>query len=41
MLCTTDINISNQIRTQTGAAERQFSSLDTNSYCYVITIMFN
>jgi len=38
MLCTTAINTSNTIRTQTGAAERWSSGLDSNSCCYVITI---
>jgi len=38
MLCTTAINTSNTIRTQTGAAERWSSGLDTNSCYYVITI---
>jgi len=41
MLCTTAINTSNTIRTQTGAAERYSSGLDTNSCYYVITIAFN
>ena len=41
MLCTTAINTSNTISTQTGAAERLFSSLYTNSCYYVITIAFN
>ena len=33
MLCKTATNTSNTIRTQTGAAERQSSGLDTKS-CY-------
>jgi len=41
MLYTTAINTSNTIRTQTGAAERQSSRLDTNSCYYVITIAFD
>ena len=44
MLCTTAINTSNTIvsrPTQTGAAERQSSGLDTNSCYYVVTIAFN
>ena len=41
MLCTTVINTSNEIRTQTGAAERSSSGLDTNSSYYVITVAFN
>jgi len=41
MLYTTAINTSNTIRTQTGAAERYSSSLDTNSCYYVITTAFN
>ena len=41
MLCTNTINTSNTIRTQTGAAERKSSGLDTNSCYYVITIAFN
>ena len=41
MLCTTAVNTSNTIRTQTGAAERWSSGLDTNSCCYVITTAFN
>jgi len=41
MLCTTAINTSNTIRTQTGAAERKSCGLDTNSCCYVITVAFS
>ena len=41
MLCTTAINTSNTIRTQTGTAERESSGLDTNSCCCVISIAFN
>jgi len=40
MLCTTAINTSNTIRTETGA-ERYSSGLDTNSCYYVISITFN
>ena len=38
MLCTTAINTSNTIRTQTGAAEHLFGGLDTNSCYYVIAV---
>ena len=38
MLCTIATNTSNTTRTQTGAAERQSSGLDTNSCYYGITI---
>jgi len=41
MLCTTAINTSNTIRTQTGSTERYSSGLDTNSCYYVITTAFN
>ena len=41
MLCTAAINTINTTRTQTGAAERSSSGLDTNSCYYVITIAFN
>jgi len=37
MLCTTDINTCGMIRTQTGAAERHSSGLDTNSCYYIRT----
>ena len=40
MLCTTAINTSNTIRTQTSAAECYSSGLDTNSCYYVINIAF-
>ena len=35
MLCTNAINTPNTIRTQTGAAERHSSGLDSNSCHYV------
>jgi len=35
MLCTTAINTSNTIRTQTGAAERHSSGRDSN-LCYYV-----
>jgi len=34
MLCTAAINTSNTTRTQTGAAERYSSGLDSNSCCW-------
>jgi len=37
MLCTTATNTSNTIRTQTGAAERESSGLDTKS-CYCASL---
>jgi len=37
MLCTTDINTCGMMRTQTGAAERHSSGLDTNSCYYIRT----
>jgi len=40
MLCTTAINTSNTITTQTGAAESYTSDMDNSCY-YVITIAFN
>ena len=41
MLSTTVINTPNAIRTQTGAAERYSSCLDSNLCYYRITIAFN
>jgi len=40
MLCKAAINTSNTTRTQTGAAERESSGLDSNSCRCVISIAF-
>jgi len=40
MLCTAAINTSNTTRTQTGAAERYSSGLDSNSCCWDVFVFY-